>query len=130
MPSPYVFCDIAKFTDVNRTQGVCRVINIFFNFAKFYHCRICVIDFREGVPPNHKHSPNNPFWIGLSSYIAIPIFPEPLYQNSSPLLKTNLKPSMFIYSLFVVDNMQRKSCVQSIHSYIHKRMLINVNFQK
>ena len=41
--------------DISRTQEVCHVIDIIFgssfgkyNCAKFYHCKICVTDFREG----------------------------------------------------------------------------------
>ena len=48
------------YSDVSRTQWVCRVIHIFFgspldNCAKFHHCRICATDFREGdlyAPPH------------------------------------------------------------------------------
>ena len=67
MQSISVFLDIAKLgdfqwkiVDVSRTQDVCHVIYIFldliyvkYNCAKFYQCRICMTDFREGeiLPP-------------------------------------------------------------------------------
>ena len=61
MQSISVFVDIAEFADfrwkiadVSRTQWMCHVIYIFldllwlrYNCAKFHHCRIFVIDFRE-----------------------------------------------------------------------------------
>ena len=37
---------------------------------------------------------------------------------------------LFIYSLFLADNLQMQFGVQSIHGYIHKNMLINLNFQE
>ena len=36
---------------------------------------------------------------------------------------------LFIHYLFIVNNLQIHSCLQSIHSYINETMLINVNFQ-
>ena len=86
-----VFLDIAKFADfrwknadVSRTQGVCQVIHIFlyllwgrYNCAKFHHCRICVTDFREGVPfcppppPIREQRRKSPSWIGLRLHLHI-----------------------------------------------------------
>ena len=64
MQSVSVFLDIAKFSDfrgvnadVNKTQGVCHMIYIFFDplqarycRVKYHHCRICVTHPREGRP--------------------------------------------------------------------------------
>ena len=37
---------------------------------------------------------------------------------------------LFIYLLFIFYNLHIQSCVQSIHSYTYKKMLININSQK
>ena len=54
-----------------------------------------------------------------------------IWKVMSKKLRQNcLFHNNFIYSLFKVENLQIKSCVQMIHGYIHKNMVINVNFQK
>ena len=93
-----LFLDIAKFADfqwknanVSRTKGVCHVIYIFlallwvrYMCATFYHCRICVTDFRERerglFAPHPWAAPERPIMNSAN------IFGTPLIEHT---VKTN-----------------------------------------
>ena len=102
MQSISVFLDIAKFSDFWRKMlmsaefkgcvtwfmHLSNLLYVRYNCAQFYHCRICVADFRKGplfAPlPICEQLGKNPSWIELLYFIRFLSLAVPHLQSVIP----------------------------------------------